>query len=81
MFPPARKSIKSSKAWEFCKTGQLKAEQSVYGLCGKAQKYKNTPTNLQQHVKAEHSGEKKTSLKETKLDNYFLTKPSMFSKR
>jgi len=67
---PAWKSSKSSRAWEFGgllkdKTGQLKTEQTVYSLCGKVQKYRNTPTNLQQHVQAEHpdewSREKKTS--------------------
>ena len=90
LFPPARKSLKSSKAWEFGrflkdKTGQLRTEQTVCSLCGKVQKYRNTPTNLQQHVQAEHSeewsGEQKTSLKETKLEHYFLTKLSQSIKK
>ena len=90
LFPPARKSSKSSKAWEFGgflkdKTGQLITDQTICGLCGKVQKYRNTPTNLQQHVQAEHAdewnGEQKTSLKETKLEDFFLTKPKKLIKK
>ena len=88
LFRPARNSSKSSKAWEIClgqdKTGQLITEQTICDLCGKVQKHRNTSTNLQQHVQAKHAewrGEQKTSLKETKLEGFFLTKQKKLIKK
>ena len=79
-----------SLVWQFGgflkdKYGQLRTEQTICSLCGKVQKYRNTPTNLQQHVQSEHNdewrGEQKTFLKETKLEDFFLTKPSKSIKK
>ena len=62
LYPPARAlSKKRSKAWLFGgfrkdkKTGVLITEATVCGFCGKEIKYRNTPTNLTQHLSCEHT--------------------------
>ena len=79
MFPPARKSKKLSKAWKFVgfnkdKAGQFIIDHTICGLCGKLQKYRNT-----RHILAEHSdkwkGEDESTLKNTRMDNFYLAQP------
>ena len=58
LFPPSAKS--RSKAWMFGgfrkdSAGQLILKETVCGICGKIQKYRNSPTNLDQHIQSMHS--------------------------
>ena len=78
MFPPARKSKKPSKAWEFGgfkkdKAGQLIKDHTVY-----VENFKNTGTH--RHILAEHSnkwkGEDESTLKNTRMDDFYLAQPS-----
>ena len=60
LFPPARKHSNPAKAWKFGgflkdKTGQLIIDKTMCGICGKEQKYCNTPSNLTQHLQLDHS--------------------------
>ena len=60
LFPPGRKNSKPSKVWTFGgfikdENGQLIKEETVCGLCGFKQKYRNTPSHLLQHLQASHS--------------------------
>ena len=81
MFPPNRQSSKSSRAWNFGgfrkdKSKQLVKDVTICGICGKNQKYRNTPTNLQQHVEAEHPNEwnegvNNSKLKDTTVKDFF----------
>ena len=57
LWPPSNKT--KSRAWNFGgffrdKTGQLILDNTICGFCGKSQKYRNTPTNLTQHLQNEH---------------------------
>ena len=91
LFPPARKSSKPSKAWQFGgfkknQAGQLVLDQTICSLCGKVLKYRNKPTNLQQHVLAEHpdqwkGGDDDKQLKETKMENFYLPQPNKSVKK
>ena len=72
MFPPNRQSTKSSKAWNFGgfrkdKSKQLVKDVTICGICGKNQKYRNTPTNLQQHAQAEYPNEWNEGVNNSKL--------------
>ena len=53
LFPPSAKS--RSKAWLFGGfrkdlAGQLILKETICGICGKALKYRNSPSNLDQHI-------------------------------
>ena len=82
LFPPRRKSSKPSKAWTYGgfrkgRDGFLIMEKTVCGICGKEQKYRNTPTNLTQHLQVEHIGVydcDKSTDSAPKIKDYF--KPS-----
>lgn len=59
LFPPSRKIAKPSKAWKFggfrkTPAGFLVLDETICSLCGRKQKYRNSPTNLTQHLTAEH---------------------------
>ena len=58
LFPPSTKA--KSKAWCFGgfkkdRTGQLIMKETICGICAKTQNYRNSPTNLSQHVQTNHS--------------------------
>ena len=57
LYPPMLKA--KSIAWKFGgffkEQGRLDLQQTVCGLCGKKQRYRQTPTNLMQHVQANHA--------------------------
>ena len=82
LFPPGPKC--KSKAWLFGGfvkdfAGNLVTTETICGICGKKQKYRNTPTNLDQHLQASHSFQYDTanvknvneSTKEGKINEYF----------
>ena len=83
LFPPGPKC--KSKAWLFGgfvkdSAGKVVTEETICGICGKRQKYRNTPTNLQQHLQTSHSFQYDTaknvendneSKKEGTIDEYF----------
>ena len=87
LFPPSTKA--KSKAWCFGgfkkdRTGQLIMKETICGICGKAQSYRNSPTNLSQHVQSNHTfhyegveedGVEKKKEKAT-LDSFFNKKVS-----
>ena len=59
LFPPRRTQLNPSKAWQFGGfkkgvDGQLITDKTVCGLCGKEQKFRQTPTNLFQHLQNCH---------------------------
>ena len=57
LYPP--KDNVTSNAWKlggFKKVnGILQKQETICGVCGKKIKYRNTPTNLQQHLENQHS--------------------------
>ena len=62
LFPPAKRTSKSSRAWKFGgfrkdRSGVLRMEKTICSLCGKEIKYRNTPTNLTQHLQHDHDKE------------------------
>ena len=79
LFPPSRKISKPSKAWSFGgfvknTMGLLVLDSTICSLCGKKQTYRNTPTNLTQHLMKEHAQEfadENVTKTEIKIDNYF----------
>ena len=79
LFPPSRKISKPSKAWNFGgflknSMGLLVLDSTICGLCGKKQTYRNTPTNLTQHLMKDHAQEfadESVTKTEIKIDNYF----------
>ena len=90
LFPPARKSKKPRKTREFGgfrkdQAGQLITDHTICSISGKPQKYRNTPTNLQQHILAGHPdqwrGENETNLKETKMDDFYLPQANKYVKK
>ena len=87
LFPPGPKC--KSKAWLFGGfvkdfAGNLVTSETICGICGKKQKYRNTPTNLDQHLQANHSFQYDTanvknvneSTKEVKINEYFKSDSS-----
>ena len=83
LFPPSAKS--TSKAWLFGgfrkdSAGQLILKETICGICGKIQKYRNSPSNLDQHIQAMHSFHYKSvedqegPKKETSIADYFKKK-------
>ena len=87
LFPPSVKC--KSRAWQFGgfiqdSSGQLLTKETICGICGKRQKYRNSPTNLDQHVQANHTfqydtsgaGKGKESIKEGKINDYFKSETS-----
>ena len=86
LYPPMLKA--KSIAWKFGgffkEQGRLDLQQTVCGLCGKKQRYRQTPTNLMQHVQANHvlkytaiveGRSKVTTTSDTpKIDSFFSKK-------
>ena len=83
LFPPSAKS--TSKAWLFGgfrkdSAGQLILKETICGICGKIQKYRNSPSNLDQHIQAMHSlhykgvEDQEGTKKETSIADYFKKK-------
>ena len=82
LFPPSVKC--KSRAWMFGgfvkdSSGQLLTKETICGICGKRQKYRNSPTNLDQHVQSNHTfqydtvgvGKGKESPQGGKINDYF----------
>ena len=89
LFPPSAKS--RSKAWMFGgfrkdSAGQLILKETVCGICGKIQKYRNSPTNLDQHIQSMHSlhysrvEDQEGLKKETSIADYFKKKSGTIPK-
>ena len=82
LFPPGAKC--KSRVWLFGgfvkdSAGKLVTEETICGICGKRQKYRNTPTNLHQHLQSNHSFQYDTAIvenvdeskKDGTIDEYF----------
>ena len=62
LFPPKKVSKNPSRVWQYGgfrkgQDGQLKTENTVCGICGEEQKFRNTPAHLRQHLKNHHAGQ------------------------
>ena len=62
LYPPnSRKLSNPSKVWQFGgfiknkNTGLLLTDKTICGICGKEQRYRNSPTNLSQHLASDHA--------------------------
>ena len=84
LFPPARKAVKPSRAWQFGgfkknSAGFLLTDKTICGICGKEQRYFSTASSLQNHLMAEHTGlwagDEENNVKETtQIGDYFKSK-------
>ena len=91
LFPPKRSFKNASKAWQYGgfrkkPNGGLETDKTVCGLCGHEQKFRNSPTNLAQHLQNLHPGQvdlsqsSGSSCSKTLSIKHYLKKPSTISK-
>ena len=84
LFPPKRNA---SKAWHYGgfrkkPNGELETDKTVCGLCGHEQKFRNSPTNLAQHLQNLHPGQvdlsqsSGSSCSKTLSIKHYLKKPA-----
>ena len=86
LYPPnSRKLSNPSKVWQFGgfvknkNTGLLLTDKTICGICGKEQRYRNSPTNLSQHLASDHAviySDNISSQKEKclQIEQFFLQK-------